>query len=241
MESRLRARLLPKAASDEQDPSAALKESTATSAGQNRKERSAQALATLLASHPGIRALYVRYYRATAGQQLHWLIHRIDLSEYQASAFLDSLANAEATRLAEGLGPSDPKSRLADESLQSQLAQLLGPTDYPKYQAYERALPFQGLLGQTQLLLANSAPLTGDQLAALTQALAEANPNFAAGGFADKVYQTDWHQALERAGTILSPAQLAVFNDAVVRPREANLLARIFYAQETGDTQPVDR
>jgi hypothetical protein len=240
MESRLRDQLSLRTGSDESDPSAARKEAI-SSVNQKRPDHSASALATLIASHPDLRALYVRYYRATASQQLRWLIGRTDLSGNQASALLDNLANAEATRLAEGLGPSDPKSRLTDENLQSQSDQLLAPTDYAPYQEYERALPFEGLVSGPRLFLADSAQLTGDQAAALTQILAEANPNYAAGGVAEKVYQTDWHQVLERASTILSPVQLTVFNDEVVRPNEANFLAQTYYSQETGDTPPLDR
>jgi hypothetical protein len=103
----------------------------------------------------------------------------------------------------------------ADASFQSSATDLLGADGYKQFDAYARALPMRSMADDLAGALATGAnPLTPDQLDQLTQLLAQSSASYAKGRPANPG-QIDWTQALQQAGSLLSPPQLSAFKAAV--------------------------
>ena len=178
----------------------------------------------LIQKSPHLQALYLASQRAELGRTYGPLFRTLHLTPDQIAKYEDAMIeyrgqemDLQGTAQAQGLGRSDPAiaalQQQADQQLQAAKAAILGDAGAQQDQEYGRTLPVRALVAQIAGTVAFSAPLTPDQSDQMTQILAAASPSYQKGGAANW-NNIDYAQADRAAAAILSPAQLAAWQQA---------------------------
>ena len=171
----------------------------------------------VIALNPALRAQYLKLYRD--GLDLEWglLIRLLKLSPEQTekakdllTRFEDGRLQIEQTAAERGLPLGDPEMKQLrkdlSRSLEIDAALLLGPMGMitaHQYISSENVLPtIQALAGATL-----DDPMTVDQAGRLMSVLASASQRNSNGNVIEHTVNVE--QAMEAAGSVLSPAQLA--------------------------------
>jgi hypothetical protein len=121
----------------------------------------------------------------------------------------------DAVMLEQSLQPNDPViqslRKRADDDLQARLADALGDAGADELKHYERTLPARSMAERFAGAAAlGDVPLTLQQAEQLTQIMAGAAEASPGGGKIDPS-TIDWVKVDTQAQTVLSPAQLALF------------------------------
>jgi hypothetical protein len=204
--------------------------------------------ATLVASDPELRSLYLKSFRANLAQRYLGMYQSLGLSQAQIDKFED-LATAQAddglTRqaaaLAQGLTLSDPGlADLQKESLaqfEASVANDVSPAAAQQLRLLDRTQEAQNLLILTQKLVAlGSTPLTSSQGSQLVQILASASPSFQSGGQVNPA-EIDWDNAINQAAGILSEGQLRAFKAAEEKAVRLPIAIDRFRSQQSGNPE----
>jgi len=173
------------------------------------------------AAHPEARSRYLRAFRDGLSTTWGLLFKTLNLSPEQQGKLEDLLAQreddditVEAAASARGLDVSAPDIQALSDELdatnKAAMKDLLGKAQYAAVHAYmhdEDVLPLVDALAEN--VYNTSAPLTGDQALALTQALADSSQKKESGRVIEGT--VDWEQAMARAQVILAPQQRDAF------------------------------
>jgi len=186
--------------------------------------------ATLMASDPNLRALYLKSFRACLARRygsmyrsLALTPEQIDKFEELATAQADEVVTIQAAAVAQGLQLSDPGVAALEKQSNNQFYELVGSeVGAPVVQQLvelDRISPVQQAANLTELFNpVGSPPLTGGQETQLTQVLANASASYQGGGKADP-NSINWDMVYDQADTLLSGvltgSQLQAFKVAV--------------------------
>jgi hypothetical protein len=153
------------------------------------------------------------------------LFRELGFTSAQTQTFLDAavrrqeqMMDLSAVVIAQNLRFDDPAIGLLfkqmDTDYQAELRARLSAENYSRAMEYERALPMRTLVsGLVGTAAVQGVALTGEQSEQLVQAIAEGDRGYRAGGAANNM-DVDWEAVDAQAATILSPAQLDLFQHA---------------------------
>jgi len=178
----------------------------------------------LLAKDPTLQALWLNSGRARLAQEYGPFFAAQQLTPAQVAQFtanalqrqeqLMDLVGAAQTQGADSKAAVATLQQQANDAFAAAQIALLGAEGFRQMQDYDRStqvrLAVEGLVGSATL---EGLPLTAEQAAQLTTALANATSRFAAGGRAE-LATLNWDAADAQARQILTPAQFALFKSA---------------------------
>lgn len=172
----------------------------------------------------------------------------------------ERVLDVKAVAADQKLAMDDPAIELllqqADEQLRAEMTAILGDDGYRQLKDFERRAPARDLVdGLAGVLAFTDSPLTANQADQLTQILVKANRFYNSGDSVDRWPQisanhwtqvisagtglndpTDWSQVSTQAANVLSPNQLAVFQQKADLERTA---VQIYNAMQRGTDGPV--
>ncbi len=201
-------------------------------------------LATLLASDPKLRDLYLSYYRANMRQRWGPIYQiagltpdQIEKFEAQATIQEGDKWNILAAGVAQGFAPNDPAIAALQQQGVDQYwateANELGPTVAQQLKQLGPLTNVQSLITDMSSLVATGTPpLTGPQAAQLVQVLADSGPSLQPGSPFDPA-AVDWDKASAQAATVLAGPQLEAFK-AEAQMYRISALSKQYYSQQSG-------
>jgi hypothetical protein len=174
---------------------------------------------------PAVQARQLQTARDKMTAEYSPLFRELGFTSAQTQAFLDAavqrreqMMDLSAVVIAQNLGFDDPAIRRLfnqmDTDFKVELRARLSAENYSRAMEYERALPMRPLVsGFVGTAAVQGVALTGEQSEQLVQAIAEGDRGYRAGGPANNM-DVDWEAVDAKAATILSPAQLDLFQHA---------------------------
>ena len=200
--------------------------------------------ATLTASDPKLRELYLKTTRAnlmvrygSIYQSLGLTPSQIDKFEDLATTHADDLMTMRAAALAQGLELSDPGfvalQKQSNDQFYTAITSDVGPGISEQLTQLQRTQGAQGFVNDIDSMIATgSPPLTAAQSSQLVQLLANNTPSYQKGGSVD-ANAIDWNSAYAQAASVLSGAQLEAFQAEAQMFRIAGKTKQ-FYSQQSG-------
>lgn len=178
-------------------------------------------------NNPALQNAFFGAYQGTTARTFGVLFQQLGLNSEQRAKFAEIVTNhlaaiqdISAVGEMDGQGADDPVfaelKRQADQKRDSDLASLLGKSGYQAMQVYIRAIPARVAVEGLAREVAFSAPLGSVQAEQLTQAIAAASPDFAAGGRVNPA-EVDWAAVDRQARTVLTPRQFEKWTQTAAR------------------------
>jgi hypothetical protein len=129
------------------------------------------------------------------------------------------LSDTYAIQQVNDLRKNDPALAAFNQNAEREFANaqkiLLGEAGYRDFQDFKRSLPARNVVDTfVGKAAVTGVPIAAEQAERLTEAFAQASPEFIQGG---RVTTLDWETAFSRAETILSEAQMAILGGSLLK------------------------